>query len=155
MENQDSYNGFEVYPMPFFGMLVAEDPAALARWYEQALGFGVMFAGPVVHLRRRKYQDLLVAAAAPGHEATAGGPSLHFDADGEVDSLAARAAAVPQAGRSSVGEPVDTAWNTRELRVVDPAGHRLLFWSRRSNPDPAIEAAWRSAFDAFAAKRTT
>ena len=66
------YNGFEIYPMPFFVTLVAEDPAALASWYERTLGFGTMFAGPVIHLRRRRYQDILVVASGPGRPPTSG-----------------------------------------------------------------------------------
>lgn len=133
------FNGFEVYPMPFFVTLAADDPAALARWYEQTLGFGTMFMGPVIHLRRRRYQDILVVAARAGSPATSGGPSLTFDAtDAELDALAARAGATPQA----------TPWNTREIRLSDPAGHRLVFSARSENPDPEVHAKWQAMFDA-------
>ena len=67
------YNGFEVYPMPMFATLAAEDPSALAAWYEEALGFVSMFAGPVIHLRRAKYQDLLVVRAEPDRPAAVRG----------------------------------------------------------------------------------
>jgi hypothetical protein len=43
--------------------------------------------------------------------------------------------------------PVDTPWNTRDLRVVDPAGHRLVFTSRRATPDPEQASRWQAAFD--------
>jgi hypothetical protein len=92
------FNGFEIYPMPVFATLSVGDVAAVARWYADALGFGTMFTGPavggqpsLVHLRRNKYQDLLLVPARPGAAATA--PSslvLSFNAD-DVDTLAARA----------------------------------------------------------------
>jgi uncharacterized glyoxalase superfamily protein PhnB len=142
------YNGFELYPMPFFVTLAVEAPAEVAAWYAQALGFGVMFAGPVVHLRRRKYQDLLLVQAGPAAPPTAGGPALRFDADGELEALAERVRAAAPVGRAQVEGPVDTPWNTTELRVTDPAGHVLVFHARRANPDPAQEARWRAAFAA-------
>jgi hypothetical protein len=133
------FNGFEVYPMPFFVTIVAADPAALARWYESTLGFGTMFAGPVIHLRRRRYQDILVVAAGPGRPPTSGGPALTFDIpDGELDALAARAGGTAQA----------TPWNTRELRLLDPAGHPLVFSARSENPDPEVHAKWQAMFEA-------
>jgi hypothetical protein len=32
--------------------------------------------------------------------------------------------------------PIDTPWNTRDLRVTDPAGHRLVFTGHNPNADP-------------------
>lgn len=141
-----TYNGFEIYPMPMFATLGSEDPPALAAWYERALGFSAMFAGPVLHLRRRKYQDLLIVAGAPAG-GVAPSPILSFNADGEIDELAARAHAAPPQGRSSVEGPIDTPWNTRDLRVTDPAGHRLVFTARREVPDPEISRRWQEAFE--------
>lgn len=141
------YNGFEVYPMPMFATLTAEDPAALAAWYEEALGFGTMFAGPLIHLRRRKYQDLLIVRGSPG-EPAAQGLTLSFSVDGEIDDLAARAHAARSLGRSSIEGPIDTPWNTRDLRVTDPAGNRLVFTGRRVEPDPEISRRWQKIFDA-------
>jgi hypothetical protein len=142
------YNGFDIYPMPFFARLEAPDPAAVAAWYERALGFGVVFRGPVIHLRRMKYQDLLLVPGTTDVPVAGARPVLAFGADGEVDALARRAAAVAPVGRSLVGEPVDTPWNTRELTVVDPVGHRLVFTSRRAEPDPAAHERWRARFEA-------
>jgi len=143
------YNGFEVYSMPFFATLIASEPEPLGRWYERALGFGVMLAGPLVHLRRRKYQDLLVVRGVAGDEgARAGGPVLRLDADGELDELAARARREPRVGRSSVVGPVDTPWNTRELTVTDPEGYRFIFSARRTAADPTLDAQARAMFDA-------
>ena len=142
------YNGFEIYPMPFFTRLETRDPAALAQWYERALGFAVVFRGPLIHLRRMKYQDVLIGPGTNDATAACGCPVLAFGADGVVDALAQRAAAVPPLGRSLAGEPVDTPWNPREVTVVDPAGHRIVFTSRSPQPDPEGHERWRALFAA-------
>ena len=137
------FNGFEIYPMPMFATLAVVDVAAVARWYGDALGFGTMFAGPsvggqpsIVHLRRNKYQDvLLVPSRGASSAASPATLTLSFSVD-EVDDLAGRARSVAPVGASAVSEPVDTPWNTRDLRVTDPAGHQLVFTSRQANPDP-------------------
>lgn len=135
--------------MPFFATLTASEPEALGGWYERALGFGLMLAGPLVHLRRRKYQDLLVVRGVRGEtQVREGGPALRFDADGDLDELAARARREPKEGRSSIVGPVDTPWNTRELEVTDPEGHRFIFTARRAVPDPDLEEQARAMFEA-------
>src|SRR6185295_3288084 len=140
------FNGFEIYPMPMFATLEVADVAAVAAWYERALGFATMFSTPgaggqpiLVHLRRRKYQDLLLRPAAPGAAPPEAPSSLTISfnaADGEVDALAERARAVASLGASAIAGPIDTPWTTRDLHVTDPAGHRLVFTGRNPNPDP-------------------
>lgn len=143
-----TYGGWDIYPMPMFATLSCPDPAELASWYERALGFGTVFAGPLIHLRRHRYQDLLVVRGdGPAKEAPAA-PVLSFAADGEIEALAARAHAVERVGRSSVEGPLDTPWNSRDLRVTDPVGHRLVFTARRPDPDPEISRRWKEAFEA-------
>jgi len=142
------YNGFELYPMPLFVTLTVDDPDAVADWYVRALGFAVIFRGPVLHLRRRKYQDLLLAQVAAERPPTGGGPAISFAADGDVYALAQRARAVAALGKVSIEGPIETPWNTRELRVIDPASHRLVFTSRSANPDPEALARWQRLFDA-------
>lgn len=150
-----TFNEFEVYPMPMFATLSVADVAGVARWYADALGFRTMFAGPaiggqpsMVHLRRNKYQDLLLVPSRTGTN-TAAPPSLtlSFSAD-EVDSLAKQARAMPAVGSSAVPDPVDTPWNTRDLRVTDPAGHVLIFTARQANPDPEQVKRMQAMFDA-------
>jgi uncharacterized glyoxalase superfamily protein PhnB len=146
------FNGHEIYPMPMFAKISVTDIAAVARWYEQALGFAVVFQMPdpdgqpaLVHMRRKKYQDLLLVPARANHPRS-DGLSLNFSADGEVDVIAERARSVAPVGVSSVAEPVDTPWNTRDLNVIDPAGNQLIFTGRQQNPDPQQTARWKATF---------
>jgi uncharacterized glyoxalase superfamily protein PhnB len=149
------FNGFEIYPMPMFATLAVDDVAAVAKWYVDALGFGTMFAGPpiggqpsIVHLRRNKYQDVLVVPRRAAGAATAPATlSLSFSAD-EVDELAARARAVAPLGMSGVAGPDDTPWNSRDLKITDPAGHQLVFTARQANPDPEQVRRMQAMFEA-------
>ncbi|MDE3137913.1 MAG: VOC family protein [Acidobacteriota bacterium] len=148
-------NGFEIYPMPMFATLAVADVAAVAHWYVQALGFGIVFQMPavngqpsLVHLRRRKYQDLLLTlahAGAVGQAPTSLTLSLQTE---DVDALAAQARAADSVGVSAIEGPIDTPWNTRDLRVTDPAGHRLVFTSLQVNPDPKQVERWNRLFNA-------
>jgi hypothetical protein len=150
-----TFNGFEIYPMPMFATLAVPDVTSVAQWYQEALGFGVMFTTPgpggapsLVHLRRRKYQDVLLVPAAAAAAAAAPSPTIGFQADGDVAALAERARVVPAVGAAAVVGPIDTPWNTTDLRVTDPAGHRLVFTSRRANPDPEQAARWAAMIEA-------
>jgi uncharacterized glyoxalase superfamily protein PhnB len=150
------YDGHEIYPMPAFATISVTDVARVAAWYEQALGFATVFRAPdvegqpsLVHLRRRKYQDLLLTPARVAVPSTVAPSSLtlSFNADGEVDALAERARAVEPLGRSSIMGPIDTPWNTRDVRVTDPAGHRLVFTGRNPNADTAQLGRMRELLD--------
>ena len=135
------YEGFEVYAMPAFVTFPASDPAELARWYVDALGFGVMYVAPevggvtsMVHLRRRMYQDiLLVAAAIPP-------AAVHLDATGELDELARRSASF-----ATHDGPQPTPYGPMELHLVDPAGNRLVLFAAPERPAASIEEAMKSA----------
>jgi hypothetical protein len=150
----NTHKGFEVYPMPMFAVMETADVNALAQWYQEALGFGIMCKMPsagaepaFVHLRRRKYQDVLVRAAQPGSATTEmPGWSLCFQAGEDVDQLAARAAAVPVIGKARLEPVVDTPWNTREVCIVDPDGRLLVFTQPRF--DPALTERMRREFAA-------
>jgi len=146
-------NGFEIYPMPMFATIAVADVAAVSKWYVQALGFGIVFQTPpvdgqpgLVHLRRGKYQDLLLVHASAG---AAGQPptslTLSFQTE-DVDSLAAQARAATILGAVSIEGPANTTWNTRDLRVTDPAGHRLVFTSYQPNSEQVER--WKKVFNA-------
>lgn len=148
------HNGFEVYPMPMFAAVETADVNVLAQWYQDALGFGIMFKGSgpdgqamVIHLRRRKYQDVLIRPAPPESVTPeVGGWSLCLEAGEDVDRLATRAAAVPAIGRARIGPVTDTPWNTRQVPIVDPDGRLLVFSQPRF--DPELTRRWRQAFEA-------
>jgi catechol 2,3-dioxygenase-like lactoylglutathione lyase family enzyme len=126
------------YPMPAFPMLRVSDPAASARWYQEALGFRHVFTMPgrdgllvLIHLRWVKYADLLLV---PEGEPTVGprglGITLNFNFVDErlealtVDALAERARA---AGATILDGPADRPWNVREVTIADPDGYHLTF----------------------------
>jgi uncharacterized glyoxalase superfamily protein PhnB len=145
------FQGHEIYPMPMFPTIAVTDVAAVSGWYQAALGFAVVFAAPggaMVHLRLRKYQDVLIVPLREGTATAAASLSITFNADGEIDALAARARAAAALGASSVIGPVATPWNTLDLRVTDPVGHRLVFTARNANPDPEQAARMKALFDA-------
>ena len=150
-----AYNEFEIYPMPMFATIAAPDVNAVVAWYQSALGFATVFSAPpvngqpaLVHLRRRKYQDLLVTPAGADSPAGSSGLTITFSADGEVDELASRAHAAAIVGKASVAGPIDTPWNTRDVRVTDPLGNRLVFTGRNPNADPQQVERIRAMLDA-------
>ncbi|HEY3886531.1 MAG TPA: VOC family protein [Vicinamibacterales bacterium] len=148
------FHGHEIYPMPMFATIAVADVTTVSGWYQQALGFAVVFAAPgaaLVHLRRRKYQDVLIVPTKAGAGTGSCVPTLTIsfgaDSEGEIDELAARAHAVPSLGASAVAGPAATPWNTIDLRVTDPAGHQLVFTARNPNPDPEQAGRMQAMFD--------
>lgn len=123
----------DVYGMPAFLSVAVADIAATVDWYVNGLDFVSLFTLPgpadaptLVHLRRWRYQDLLVRAggAHPGQGWTFSMMAEH----GQLDQLADRAR---KHGGGVVEGPLDTPWNTRDLRTVDPDGFTLVFTARR------------------------
>ena len=149
------HKGFEVYPMPMFARLECEDLERARDWYVAALGFGDMFSMPgpdgkpvMVHLRRRKYQDIMLVPRSEDSEAESAGDVvtarpkllLQFDADGEVAALYERAKGAAAVGQAVIEEPRVTPWNTRDLHATDPDGHALVFSER--NHDRKLHEEW-------------
>src|SRR5262245_22002189 len=148
----DTFNGHDVYLMPIYVTLDEPDLDAAIAWYQAALGFAPMFVarGPdgaptLAHLRRARYQDLLLV---PGAAATGERLRVGLRADGDPAELAARAGAAAPAGASAVDGPIDTPWNSTEVRVTDPGGHRLVLSAPRTVPDPELTAKMRAWLDA-------
>ena len=145
----ETFNDFEVYPMPMFATLEEPDLEAAIAWYQAALGFGAMFVArepdgrpTLAHLRRAKYQDLLLVPGegASGRETIA----ISLQANGDPAELAARARAATAAGASSVEGPIDTPWNTTDVRLTDPGGHRLVLTAQRAVADPELAAKMKA-----------
>lgn len=127
----------EFYPMPQFVQLEVSDVVGVAQWYKDALGFRSVFDGPVgpdgkpfiVHLRRDKYQDLLLVPLRPGQQAQPS-PTLSINFQpGEV-SVAALSQSAQKAGTARIEGPVERPWNVRELTVYDPDGNIIKFSER-------------------------
>jgi uncharacterized glyoxalase superfamily protein PhnB len=123
----------DIYGMPAFLTLTVADLERAVDWYTNGLDFITLFTMPgpdgtpaLVHLRRWRYQDILLRrGAAP----TGGEWSFSIMALAEqLDELAQRARAH---GGGSVEGPLDTPWNTTDLRVTDPDGYRLVFTAQR------------------------
>jgi uncharacterized glyoxalase superfamily protein PhnB len=123
----------DIYPMPAFVTLEVPDVVRTVDWYVNALDFIALFTMPgpdggpsLVHLRRWRYQDILVR---PGQSGPGSGSTLSITA--LVEELPALADRVRTHGAGSVEGPLDTPWNTRDLRLTDPDGYRLVYTARR------------------------
>jgi catechol 2,3-dioxygenase-like lactoylglutathione lyase family enzyme len=122
----------DIYGMPAFVTLTVADLDRTVDWYVNGLDFIALFTMPgpdgrpgLVHLRRWRYQDILVRPGQPG--------------DGEwtvsVMALAEQLEAIAERARAHGGGrvegPLDTPWNTRDLRTTDPDGYTLVYTARR------------------------
>jgi catechol 2,3-dioxygenase-like lactoylglutathione lyase family enzyme len=145
----------DIYPMPAFVSLTVADVRRTVDWYVEALGFVALFTMPgpngepaLVHLRRWRYQDLLVR---PGTPAPATGMVVSVSALAEeLDGIAERARAhAARTGTGSVDGPLDTPWNTADLRTTDPDGYPLVFTARR--PEGRRDAAFEQRITELAA----
>lgn len=129
-----------IYPMPMFVNFVVSDLAAAEALYAAA-GFvplatipGPDGAPSLVHLRREKYQDILMTPGA----AVRGTVSVSFAA-GDV-GLADVADRVRSAGGEVAG-PFDTPWFTTDVRFIDGDGNTVTLTAPRM-ADQAAAQAW-------------
>lgn len=123
----------DIYGMPTFATLTVADIDRTVDWYVNGLDFISLFTMPgpdgvpaLVHLRRWRYQDILVrrGVAPVGGEWT-----ISFMAIAEqLDAVAERAR---RHGGGDVDGPAATPWNTRDLRLTDPDGYTVVFTARR------------------------
>ncbi len=128
----------EFYPMPSFPTLMVRNLAASTHWYQETLGFQLVFeirsesGKPVLtHLRWTKYADLLLVAENPPQllsEPKGIGVTLTFAVfEGSVDELTEQARV---RGVNIVAGPVEQPWNAREVTMLAPDGYRLTFTQR-------------------------
>ncbi|MFB2580937.1 VOC family protein [Herbiconiux sp. P15] len=129
-----------IYVMPMFVNLLASDLKASEALYAVA-GFVTLatIPGPgdvpsLVHLRREKYQDILVTQGA----AMRGSVSASFAA-GDVD-LGAVADRLRSAGAEVTG-PLDTPWFTTDVSFTDKDGNMVTLTAPRM-ADQAAAQAW-------------
>ncbi|MFE3026938.1 VOC family protein [Nocardia tengchongensis] len=134
-----------IYPMPMFATFQVRDIAATTAFYEAA-GFVALATIPgengpaVVHLRRMKYQDLLLVPGEP----IPGSTTVSFSAGGEdLATLASTLRAFP--GVTITG-PADTAWYTSDVTITDPDGNRVILTAPRlAELDEAKQ--WAATFE--------
>ncbi len=134
------HGGYPIYAMPAFVSLACSDLAATVAFFTEGLDFGIMFSGPevngmpvLVHLRRSRYQDVLVRPGPAGTPATSLIVTFAATDAAEVDALEAR---VLSAGGAVVTPAADTPWNTHEVTVADPDGNRYTFTARATGDLP-------------------
>lgn len=114
-----------------FATFIASDLAVSESFYN-TLGFitlatiqGMDGNVQLVHLRRMRYQDILMTAGTPSGTAT----PITFAAGGEeLSTLADRAGELQ--GAVVVG-PVKTPWFTTDVTIDDADGHRIIFTAPR------------------------
>jgi catechol 2,3-dioxygenase-like lactoylglutathione lyase family enzyme len=127
----------DIYGMPAFVTFVVADLARTVDWYTNGLDFIELFSMPgpdgprLVHLRRWRYQDILVRPGSGAGGGPGGGRFSVMAGIEELDALAARAAAH---GGGSVNGPFDTPWNTRDVHAVDPDGYTVVYTAHRPAP---------------------
>lgn len=131
-----------IYVMPMFVNFVVSDLAASEALYASA-GFVTLatIPGPggvpsLVHLRREKYQDILMTQGAT----VPGSISASFAA-GDVD-LEKVADRLRSAGAEVVG-PLDTPWFTTDVTFTDKDGNTVTLTAPRM-ADQAAAQAWAS-----------
>ncbi len=153
--NLGKFGPFEIYPMPMFATIAVRDVSAARDWYVRALGFAVVFQTPaangqpaLVHLRRKKYQDvLLVYKAEQAPQPSPANLTISFQTE-DVDALAEQARSATGPGAVAIEGPFNTPWNTRDLRVTDPVGTRLVFTGQNPDADPKQKEAMRRMLEA-------
>jgi catechol 2,3-dioxygenase-like lactoylglutathione lyase family enzyme len=142
-----------IYVMPAFLTLPVVDFDAARTWYVDGLGFVVLaeMPGPegtpwLVHLRRYRYQDILLVPGAAAR--TAGmGSGLRFSVANVHEDLAQRAEQARRVGTGTVEGPVRRPWNAVELVCRDPEGHEVVFteYGGDEHADPALVDAVRAS----------
>ncbi|MDR0359887.1 MAG: VOC family protein [bacterium] len=131
-----------MYVMPAFATVAVTDLVASTRWYVQGLGFEILaeLPGPqggtaLVHLRRRRYQDLLLVPTAGERP----GLGLSFAAGNE--DLTARSDSLARVPGGSHQDPRTTPWNTLDLIAHDPDSNRITLTqiAGESSPGPLAQ----------------
>jgi catechol 2,3-dioxygenase-like lactoylglutathione lyase family enzyme len=141
-----------IYVMPFFATLTVSQLERSQRWYVDGLGFVVLATIPrpggepvLIHLRRWRYQDLLLVPARPAPQPlspSSAGPRIRLTFSAHGTDLAALAATARAVGEGTIEGPYVTPWNTLDVLARDPDGHEVVFTSRlpSEEQDPEFSA---------------
>lgn len=121
----------DFYPMPMFINLEVADLSSSAEWYRQALGFRIVYSGPpgapaLIHLRRDRYQDILLVTS---QEARPPQPGIDMVIQIQAGSVGVEEIArqAKAAGTVHMEGPVERPWNVRDVTIHDLDGYRLRF----------------------------
>ena len=135
----------DIYVMPQFATFTVSDLDAASQWYVDGLGFVVLATmhdpagtAQLVHLRRFRYQDILLV---PGGDARdTGDAGIHVSIAAGPENLEARARTARGVDGGSVDGPTRTAWNTRDVTFHDDDGHEVVFTAPVAidDMDPAL-----------------
>lgn len=124
-----------------FANFTVEDLAASESFYN-ALGFITLATIPgmdggvqLVHLRRMRYQDILMTAGSPKGTGT---PITFAAGSEDLVGLAERAT---QLEGAVVLGPFDTPWFTTDVTMDGPGGNRIIFTTPRM-AEQADATAW-------------
>ena len=124
-----------IYGMPGFVTFTVSNVAASLHWYVDGLGFVLLaeLPGPagtpaLVHLRRHRYQDILLVPAPPGEVESdqPRGRGVRYGVRAGAEDLYARAAQARRIGSGTVEGPARTPWNTLDLVCRDPDGYEVV-----------------------------
>lgn len=149
IETPDERIDRAIYAMPQWSRLPVTDLDASTRWYVDAVGFVVLATMPgLVHLRRFRYQDILLVAASATVRPGSGSVGV---AAGFGEDLTARAATARHVPGGRVEGPTPTAWNTVDLTFTDTDGYVVVL----SQPKPFDQFDPRTTARLQAAHPTT
>lgn len=131
----------EIYAMPMFVTLPVTD-LDRSRAFYGALGFVELAIMPapdgsvqVVHLRRYRYQDILLVPA-DADPAVRNTTRVSFAHTGPLDELDTVVEAVAGLGTGEVTGPVTTPWRTVDVEARDPDGHLVVLTGQSQEPAP-------------------
>ncbi len=124
----------EIYAMPGFVTFQVDDLARSTRWYVEGMGFVVLAEIPdpggtpvLVHLRRHRYQDILLAARRPDVDVQQNwGRGVRYSVRAGAENLEQRAQTARAVGGGHVDGPTRTPWNTVDLVCRDPDGYEVV-----------------------------
>jgi catechol 2,3-dioxygenase-like lactoylglutathione lyase family enzyme len=143
----------DIYPMPAFVTIESSDLARTVDFFVNGLDFISLFTMPgpggtpmLVHLRRWRYQDILVRRGAPQP-----GSGWTISVAALAEELPALVEKARAHGGGTVDGPVDTPWNTRDVTVTDPDGYRIVYTARR--PEGERDEAFSAEITRLAAEQ--
>ncbi|CAM3438348.1 VOC family protein [Stackebrandtia soli] len=126
----------QIYGMPMFTKIPADDFEASKRFWIEALGFIDLFTipGQLTHLRRWAFQDVLLVPGDGAPRAT--GTEVSFTCVlSQIDELVDRCEdLVP--GCTSRSE---TPWNSTDLTIITPENTRVVMTAARPIVPGSVE----------------